>query len=52
MNIKLINIFTVIYYDKDRENREMQYLYDNNATEITNIGVYTIFKFPKIPNGE
>lgn len=52
MNIKLINIFTVIYYDKERENREMQYLYDNNATEITNIGGYTIFKFPKIPNGE
>lgn len=43
---------TIINYGKERENREMQYLYDNNATELTNIGGYTIFKFPKIPNEE
>lgn len=37
-------------WDKDRNNREMQYLINNNAIELTNIAGYTIFKFPKIPD--
>ena len=32
------------------DRREMQYLYDNNAIELTNIGGYTIFKFPETIN--
>ena len=29
----------------------MQYLSDNNAIELTNIGGYTIFKFPETIDG-
>lgn len=29
---------------------EKEYLYDNNAVELTNIGGYSIFRFPKVPN--
>lgn len=42
--------FMALNFGKDRNERDMQYLYDNNAIELTNIGGYTIFKFPKIPN--
>lgn len=35
---------------KNRNDREMQYLIDNNAIELTNIAGYTIFKFPKVPD--
>lgn len=41
---------TAINFGKDRSDKDMQYLYDNNAIELTNIGGYTIFKFPKILN--
>ena len=37
-------------WDKDRNNRDMQYLVDNNAIELTNIAGYTIFKFTNIPD--
>lgn len=40
-----------INFGKDRSDREMQYLYDNNAIELTNIGGYTIFKFPEMQKG-
>ena len=36
-------------WDDNRNNNEMKYLIDNNAIELTNIGGYTIYKFPKIP---
>ena len=36
-------------WNDDRNNNEMKYLIDNNAIELTNIGGYTIFKFPIIP---
>ena len=39
-----------INFGKERSDREMQYLYDNNAIELTNIGGYTIFKFPETIN--
>ena len=42
------NIVRENYYD-NRNNNEMKYLIDNNAIELTNIGGYTIYKFPKIP---
>lgn len=42
--------FMALNFGKDRNDIDMQYLYDNNAIELTNIGGYTIFKFPKIPN--
>ena len=39
-----------INFGKERSDREMQYLYDNNAIELTNIGGYTIFKFHETIN--
>lgn len=39
-----------INFGKEKSDREMQYLYDNNAIELTNIGGYTIFKFPETIN--
>ena len=39
-----------INFGKERSDRDMQYLYDNNAIELTNIGGYTIFRFPQIPD--
>lgn len=36
-------------WDDNRNNNEMKYLIDNNASKLTNIGGYTIYKFPKIP---
>ena len=42
---------TAINFGKERSDRDMQYLYDNNAIELTNIGGYTIFKFPETIDG-
>lgn len=41
---------TAINFGKERSDRDMQYLSDNNAIELTNIGGYTIFKFPETIN--
>ena len=38
-----------VNWNDDRNNDEMKYLIDNNAVKLTNIGGYTIFKFPIIP---
>ncbi|WP_157150192.1 hypothetical protein [Brachyspira sp. SAP_772] len=37
-------------WDDNRNNREMEYLINNNAIELTNIAGYTIFKFPNVPD--
>ena len=44
------NLIT-INFGKERSDRDMQYLYDNNAIELTNIGGYTIFRFPEMQKG-
>lgn len=42
---------TAINSGKERSDRDMQYLSDNNLIELTNIGGYTIFKFPETIDG-
>lgn len=38
-----------VNWNDNRNNNEMKYLIYNGAVELTNIGGYTIFKFPIIP---
>jgi len=45
----IVDNIMYINWSKDRNKREMAYLFTNNALILTNIGGYTIYKFSYIP---
>ena len=44
----IVDNIVSINWNKDRNEREMNYLSTNNAIVLTNIGGYTIYKFPSL----